>query len=151
MDDNRIHLTVAVVIERDGQFLMVRETDKTTGQQVYNQPAGHVEAGESLTNAALRETLEETGWRIHLTHVLSMSTYTAPSNGVTYYRVAFCADPIELLDNSIIDDDIDEVVWLSYDELWGLKEQLRSPLVLEAIEDFRSEQHYPLDLIREHR
>ena len=70
---------------------MVEERDKTSGEMVFNQPAGHVEAGESLAQAALRETLEETGWDIELIGVLGVSLYIAPTNGITYHRTTFLA------------------------------------------------------------
>ena len=146
---DRIHLTVATVIERDGLFLMVKETDKTTHQQVYNQPAGHVHPGEKLTAAALRETLEETGWQVELTGVIGISTYRAPGNGVTYYRVTFIAKPIQRVCQQI-DSDIDEVVWLDQQELKQLKTQFRSPLVSQAIEDYLNGCCYPMKLICEH-
>ena len=147
---DRMHLTVACVIERDGRFLMVRETDKVTGETVYNQPAGHVEAGETLKEAALRETLEETGWQVSLTAFLGMTTYTAPNNGVTYYRVVFAANPEQQLTQTV-DPDIQEVIWIDRNDLQPLQSQFRSPLVMMAIDDYLNGTHYPLDMIREQR
>ena len=68
----RPHVTVATVIERGGNYLLVEERDKTTGVMVLNQPAGHLEAGETLAEAAIRETLEETGWTIELVGMLGL-------------------------------------------------------------------------------
>ncbi len=147
---DRIHLTVATVIAQNGRFLMVRETEKTTGRRVINQPAGHVDPGESLAAAALRETLEETGWEVELKGIIGISIYTSPSNGITYYRISFAADPIRKTDQPL-DSDIEEAVWLSLAELEHAKSQLRSPIVLQVIEDFLAGVHYPLDMIREHR
>lgn len=144
-----IHLTVAVVIESKSRYLMVREL--CTGAMRYNQPAGHVEPGETPTEAAIRETHEETGWHIEPTNIISFSTYKADSNGVTYYRLAFAATAIKFDELAEIDCDIDEAVWLSYEEILGLKDQLRSPLVLEALDDFRLGQCYSLDLLKAHR
>ena len=84
---DKIHLTVATVVEKDGQFLMVKETK--SGQQVINQPAGHVEPGEDILQAALRETMEETGWEVSISGFLGFSTYFVPHNGVTYYQDIF--------------------------------------------------------------
>ena len=144
-----IHLTVAVVVESKNRYLMVREL--CTGAMRYNQPAGHVEPGETPVEAAIRETLEETGWHIEPTSIISFSTYKAASNGVTYYRLAFAAKTIKFDESADIDSDIDEAVWLSYEEIQGLKDQLRSPLVLEALNDFRLGQSYSLDLLKAHR
>jgi len=86
------HVTVAVVIERDGRFLVVEESAEQ-GQLVYNQPAGHVEKGETLEQAAIREALEETGWDVTLTAFLGLYVYTPAGNrDLTYYRACFRAD-----------------------------------------------------------
>ena len=70
------HVTVATVIVKDGQYLLVEERDKHTGELVFNQPAGHLESGESLVECAHRETLEETGWRVAITGVIGIALYT---------------------------------------------------------------------------
>ncbi|MEH6617109.1 MAG: NUDIX hydrolase [Porticoccus sp.] len=146
---DKIHLTVATVIERENNFLLVREISE--GREVFNQPAGHVEPGESLVDAAIRETYEETGWRIKPTGVLSFGTYTSTSNGVTYYRLALTAEAIEFDDYATIDSDIEEAVWLNYEEILQKHSQLRSPMVLQAIDDYRAKIIYPLDLLKTHR
>ena len=87
-----IHLTVATVVERNGEFLMVRETKD--GVQVLNQPAGHVEPGEDVIAAALRETLEETGWEVKITGFLGFSNAMSVVTGITYYRLIFMAEPV---------------------------------------------------------
>lgn len=144
--ENQIHLTVATVVERNGKFLCVAERDK--GKLVINQPAGHVEPGEKIADAALREALEETGWHIELTALISFSTYLA-GNGVTYYRVCFAARAKEEVQDAPLDSDIDEVLWLSYEELAEQQAQLRSPLVLQAVEDYRNGCLQPLSMLRE--
>lgn len=144
-----IHLTVAMVIERKSQYLMVKEL--RNGEMRYNQPAGHVEPGETPTEAAMRETLEETGWHIEPTSIISFSTYKAPSNGVTYYRLAFAANALKFDEYAEIDSDIEEALWLSYEEILDLKSKLRSPMVLQAIDDYQSGHCYSLDLLKVHR
>ena len=139
-------MTVATVVHRDGRYLMVQERDKTTGQMVFNQPAGHVEAGETLTGAALRETLEETGWEVELTGFLGIAMYAAP-NGVTYCRHTFLARPLRALENAVLDPDITSIHWLSYEEITAESARMRSPLVLACIELQRGGTCYPLDLI----
>jgi ADP-ribose pyrophosphatase YjhB (NUDIX family) len=146
---DKIHLTVATVIERENKFLLVREICE--GREVFNQPAGHVEPGESLVDAAIRETYEETAWKINPTGVLSFGTYTSTSNGVTYYRLALTGEAIEFDDDATLDSDIEEAVWLNYEEILQKRSQLRSPLVLQAIDDYRAKIIYPLDLLKTHR
>ena len=145
---DKIHLTVATVVERSGQFLMVKETRQ--GRQVINQPAGHVEPGEDILAAALRETLEETGWAVSLTGFLGIATYRAPSNGVTYYRHTFVASPVELDPYAQIDPDIDQALWMSHAEITQNRQHLRSPLVLSCLEDYLQQRIFPLNLFRAH-
>lgn len=144
------HLTVATVVFRDGHYLLVEERDKQTGAIVFNQPAGHLEAGESLAEAALRETREETGWAVSLLGILGFALYRAPSNGQTYYRSSFLAQAIAPPAGAQLDPDILATHWLSYEELAELSDRMRSPLVLADIERHRRGTLYPLDLIREY-
>lgn len=141
------HATVACVIEHEGKYLMVEERDKTTGAMVFSQPAGHLDEDESLRVAALRETLEETGWHVELLGVLSVALYKAPSNGVTYHRTTFLAKPIGLQANAVIDPDIHAVHWMDYEEIQTVSARMRSPLVLTSIERQRQGICFPLDLI----
>ena len=141
------HVTVATVIERGGSYLLVEERDKTTGTMVLNQPAGHLEAGETLAEAAIRETLEETGWTIELVGVLGLALYTAPANGITYQRTTFIGKPLRALENAVLDPDITSVHWLDYEAILGNSARMRSPLVIAAIEAYRKGHCYPLDLI----
>lgn len=140
------HATVATIVELDGRYLLVEEV--VDGDTVLNQPAGHIEEDESILNAALRETLEETGWRVELTHLVGIYNYTAP-NGITYYRFSFAAKAIELDANAQLDDGIIGPVWLNLEELDARRSQWRSPMVKRCIEDFAAGKRYPLDLIYE--
>ncbi len=140
------HITVATIVERDGKFLMVRE--KSEGRLVYNQPAGHVEPNESLLEAALRETLEETGWQVNLEQMLGIYQYTSPDNGITYIRHCFIASAIALQSDRELDEDIVEAAWLSLTELEECEAgEMRSPLVLRVIRDYLSGAAYPLDIV----
>nr|WP_290579669.1 NUDIX hydrolase [Ketobacter sp.] len=141
------HATVATIVEQHGRYLLVEET--VDGETVLNQPAGHIEENESILAAALRETLEETGWQVKLTHLVGIYNYSAP-NGVTYYRFCFAADAIEAVPGAQLDDGIIGPVWLNLEELEARRSQWRSPLVKRCIEDFAAGKRYPLDLIYEH-
>ena len=141
------HVTVATVIEREGAYLLVEERDKNSGAMVFNQPAGHLDPGESLTEAALRETREETGWAIELSGVLGIALYTAPGNGITYYRTTFVGNALHQLENAVLDPDIHAVHWLDYQAILANSAQMRSPLVIADIERHRAGTLYPLDII----
>ena len=140
------HITVATIVEDQGRFLLVEE--EADGRAVFNQPAGHLEANESLLQAALRETLEETGWEVELTAVTGIYLYTAPSNGVTYQRVCFAARPLRHHPNQPLDEGIIGPRWLTRDELLTEKDRWRSHLVLRCIDDYLDGERFPLRLIR---
>jgi ADP-ribose pyrophosphatase YjhB (NUDIX family) len=140
------HITVATVIEDNGKFLLVEELK--AGRLVLNQPAGHLEANESLRQAAIRETLEETGWDVELTGLLGIYLYTAPSNGVTYQRVCFTAKAIRHHPEQQLDEGIARALWLSRDELVTQAERCRSELILRCVDDYLAGTYGPLDLIR---
>jgi 8-oxo-dGTP pyrophosphatase MutT (NUDIX family) len=139
------HVTVATIVERDGRFLLVHE--EAEGKQVYNQPAGHLEPNESLIEAAIRETFEETGWRVKPTALLGINLYQAPSNGVTYLRTSFIAEPVIFDREAKLDKEIIEAVWLTYEEILARRDQLRSPMTLQVIEDYRAGKHFPLAVL----
>jgi ADP-ribose pyrophosphatase YjhB (NUDIX family) len=139
-------VTVATVVERDGRYLIVEERDKTSGAMVFNQPAGHLEPGESLIDAAYRETLEETRWEVGLSAVLGIALYKA-HNDITYLRTTFLATPEREQPDRQLDPDITAVHWFSHEELLAQSAKMRSPLVLAAIEQHRKGICYPLDLI----
>lgn len=139
--------TVASIIERDGRFLMVEELSQ--GQPVINQPAGHVEQAETLCQAAIRETLEETGWMSEPTALVGLYTYTAPANQVTYHRYCFIAQALEQQSDTELDDGIIGPKWMTLEELRSC-DNLRSPMVLTCIEDYVNGKRFPLDVIIEH-
>ena len=139
------HVTVATIVERDNRFLMVYE--EADGKQVYNQPAGHLDPNETLKEAAIRETLEETGWTVELTGVVGVNLYTAPSNGITYFRTTFIAKPLSHDPDYQLDTGIIEAVWLNYEELVARKDQLRSPMTLQIIEEYLAGRRFPLSVV----
>lgn len=140
------HVTVATVIEDNGRFLMVEE--RKNDRLVINQPAGHLEPAESLREAAVRETLEETAWEVELTGVVGIYLYTAPSNGVTYQRICFAAKPVRHHPQRPLDSDINAALWLTRDELLADPERWRSELVAQCLEDYLNGQVYPLEVVR---
>ncbi len=143
-----IHLTVATVVERNGEFLMVRETKD--GVQVLNQPAGHVEPGEDVIAAALRETLEETGWEVKITGFLGFSNAMSVVTGITYYRLVFTAEPVKFNQNAEIDSDIDSAEWMTLEKIKDPSNTPRSEMVHQAIDDFMSGRVFPLEIFRNH-
>ena len=147
MSDWAPHATVATVIEDDGRYLLVEERDKFSGELVFNQPAGHLEPNESLVEAAVRETLEETGWCIELSGVLGIALYTAPGNQVTYLRTTFVGKPICRAEGAKLDPDIHAIHWLDYEEILSNSDRMRSPLVIASIERYRRDTIYPVDFI----
>ena len=139
------HVTVATIVEDAGRFLLVEE--HAGDELVFNQPAGHLEPDETLAQAALRETLEETGWTVELQGLVGVGLYTAPSNGVTYCRTCFFAKPVALDEQRELDTGIERAVWLTYDEIKQRASRLRSPLVLTVIEQYLSGHRYPLSAV----
>ncbi len=149
------HVTVATVIQQtsgshvDPRFLFVEEESLNLPHLVINQPAGHVEANESLIEAAIRETLEETAHTVEIDHVLGMYTYTPPNDPLcTYYRMCFLASVVSFDATRPLDTGIVRTVWLTLDELKA-SGRARSPLVIRCIEDALAGQRFPLSLIFE--
>lgn len=145
------HVTVATVVEKDGKFLFVEEHTEGVTHTVFNQPAGHVECGETIIDAAIRETLEETGHTVSIESLLGIYTYTPPMfPDRTYFRFCFLAKSIAHDEHATLDTGIIGAVWMTLDELIE-SARARSPLVIKAIEDALSGKKYPLSLIYEHQ
>ncbi|TBR43107.1 NUDIX domain-containing protein [Marinomonas agarivorans] len=120
---------------------MVKET--IGGKQVINQPAGHVENGESLEKAIIRETQEETGWLVKPEGIIGIYPFTPEGQNSTYHRACFFCSPIKQVSQTI-DEDIDEAFWLSETEI--TESPHRSPLVKKCIEDYKNGTILPLAL-----
>jgi 8-oxo-dGTP pyrophosphatase MutT (NUDIX family) len=145
------HVTVATVVEKDGKFLFVEEQTEGVVHTVFNQPAGHVESNETLIEAAIRETMEETGHEVEIESLLGIYTYTPPMfPDRTYYRFCFLAKDLHHHQDAKLDTGIVGAVWMTLDELQN-SARARSPLVIKAIEDALKGQKYPLSLIYEHQ
>jgi ADP-ribose pyrophosphatase YjhB (NUDIX family) len=140
-------VTVAAIVERDGRYLLVREVTKR-GLRI-NQPAGHLEPGESLAHGAARETLEEAAWHVEPFALVGVYRWVAPDNGDTFVRIAFAARAIGEAAGRPLDDGIVETLWLSYEEIVARREEHRSPLVLRCIEDYRAGRRLPFDVVQD--
>jgi ADP-ribose pyrophosphatase YjhB (NUDIX family) len=139
------NVTVAAVIERDGKYLLVEE--ETAGGLAFNQPAGHLEEGESLVDAVIRETLEETAYHFHPTHLVGIYNWRRPDGEVTYLRFAFAGELRGWEAARELDDGIVAAHWLTLDEIAVREARHRSPLVRRCIEDLRAGKRFPLDLL----
>lgn len=139
------HATVAAVIERDGKFLMVEE--KSDGRIVLNQPAGHLDPDETLTDAVIRETREETAWDFFPQALTGIYLWTHPESQRTYLRAVFCGDCGNHDPQQTLDDGIIRAIWMSRDELLVNADKLRSPMVMRCIDDYLAGQRYPLELL----
>lgn len=140
------HVTVATVVVRDGRLLLVEEC--IDGRAVLNQPAGHLEPGESLAAAAVREVLEETGWQVELTAFIGCYQWTAP-DGTAFLRFAFAGTPVTLDPALPLDEGILRALWLTPAELQAAPGRLRSPLVQQVVSDYLAGQRHPLSLVKE--
>jgi 8-oxo-dGTP pyrophosphatase MutT (NUDIX family) len=140
------HVTVATVVVRDGRLLLVEEA--IDGRQVLNQPAGHLEPDESLAAAAVRETLEETGWTVRLSAFIGTYQWTAPDR-TPFLRFAYAAEPVSHDPDRPLDDGILRALWLTPAELKADPDRLRSPLVWQVVEDYLAGQRHPLSIVKE--
>jgi len=140
-----IDVTVAAVIERDGRFLMVEE--HASEGIVLNQPAGHLEPGESLLEAVVRETLEETGYRFEPEYLIGIYSWLCHDAGRSFLRVCFGGSAQAPAAAAVLDEGIIDTHWLSREQLLHHSRTLRSPLVLRAIDDYLSRTRYSLDCV----
>ena len=137
-------VTVATLIERDGRFLFVEE--RIAGKLVLNQPAGHLDAEESIVQAALRETLEETGWTVHIDALVAIDQYEAFNRA--FLRFAFAATALHHDAERVLDVGIERALWLSRDELIARKNAHRSALVLAGVDAYLAGVRVPIGLLR---
>ncbi len=138
-------VTVAAIVEQNGKYLLVEE-DVGTSESAFNQPAGHLENGESLIEAVVRETKEETGYDFQPNHITGIYRWIAPT-GDTYLRVTFCGEIIAHDPNHKLDPDIISPCWLTKSEIEQRGPRLRSPLIIQCIQDYEAGNRYPLDIL----
>jgi 8-oxo-dGTP pyrophosphatase MutT (NUDIX family) len=145
------HVTVAAVVEREGRFLVVEE-HTSEGLRI-NQPAGHLEPGETLTEAVVRETIEETAQAfvpqalvgVYMTHIDRPN-----GNAATYLRFTYCGRHEPLGKPSPLDDGIVRAMWLTPDELHACRARHRTPLVMRSLDDYLAGRRFPLDFVHTH-
>lgn len=146
----RPSVTVAAVIEQDGRYLLVEEL--TPEGVMLNNPAGHLEPGESPQQAVVREALEETGRNFAPEALLGLylSRFLRPATGedVTYLRLAFCGTAGDPIAGWVLDKGILRTLWMSAEEVRANAHRMRSPLVLQCIEDHLAGRRLPLDAVR---
>jgi 8-oxo-dGTP pyrophosphatase MutT (NUDIX family) len=147
IDPSRPAVTVATIVVRDGRFLLVEE--HTRAGLRLNQPAGHLEAAETLADAAVRETLEETGYHVAPTALVGIYRWQAPETRATYVRFAFAAEIIDHDRERPLDEGIVQALWLDRDELAARRDRHRSPLVQRCVDDFLAGRRLPLDAVTE--
>jgi 8-oxo-dGTP pyrophosphatase MutT (NUDIX family) len=138
-------VTVAAIVELDGKFLMVEE--RISGKLVFNQPAGHLEDRESLVEAVIRETREETAWRFHPEALVGIYLWRNPENERSFLRFAFCGTVDDHQPKLPLDIGIVRAVWMTHEQLLAQPARLRSPLVLRCLDDFLRGSRQPLDLV----
>ena len=139
------NVTVAAVIERDGKFLLVEE--ETSHGIRFNQPAGHLEAGESLLAAVAREALEETAYHFVPQSLIGIYRWHSTAADVTYLRFAFTGDLAGHEDGRQLDTGILQAVWLTPEEIRASQDRHRSPLILQCVEDYLAGKRYPLEIL----
>ena len=147
------NVTVAAIIERDGRFLLVEE-QAADGLRL-NNPAGHLDPGETLVQGCTRETLEETAHLFRPTALVGVYLSRQPKPAVvatqtqtiTYLRFAFCGELGEFQSHLRLDHGIVRTLWLSADEIRASAPRHRSPVLLQCVEDYLAGARYPMDLL----
>lgn len=140
------HVTVAAVIESDNRFLLVEET--TDNGIAFNQPAGHLEAGESLIDAVKREVLEETAWQFDPQALVAVQLWRKTPDFPCFLRFCFTGTVHSHNPDLNLDKGIIKTHWLNYEDIITRTARLRSPLVLLTIDEYRKGQRYPLSIIQ---
>jgi ADP-ribose pyrophosphatase YjhB (NUDIX family) len=139
------HVTVAAVAERGGRFLLIEE--ETERGALYNQPAGHLEQGETLVAAVVRETLEESAHHFTPRALLGVYHYHYRPNDTTYMRFAFIGDVTGYEPQRALDTGIIRALWMTPEEIRASHARHRTPLVMKCVDDWLAGRHYPLQLI----
>ncbi|MFI4923358.1 MAG: NUDIX hydrolase, partial [Burkholderiales bacterium] len=138
-------VTVAAVVEQDGKFLLVEE--HTDEGAVLNQPAGHLEADETLIEGVVRETLEETAYHFQPEFLLGVYRWRSPGSHITYLRFAFTGHVARFDEQRKLDQGIIRAAWMTEPEIREQAHRNRSPLMLRCVQDYLAGKRYPLDIL----
>jgi 8-oxo-dGTP pyrophosphatase MutT (NUDIX family) len=141
----RPHVTVATIVADGERFLLVEE--EVRGQVLFNQPAGHLDPGESLAQAAVRETLEETGWDVRLTSLVVVQQWVNSDSDRHFVRFTFAAEPLKHHPERPLDAGILRPHWLRRAEIANLGARLRTPMILSSIDAWLGGQRLPLQAL----
>jgi 8-oxo-dGTP pyrophosphatase MutT (NUDIX family) len=139
------NVTVAAVIEQDGKFLLVEE--HTSQGLKFNQPAGHLEANESLLQAVVREAREESAYDFEPQHLVGVYRWHATTSDTTYLRFAYSGRILAHHAEQALDEGIVRAVWMTPAEIRATVPRHRSPLILQCVEDYLAGKRYPLELV----
>lgn len=143
------HVVVAAIIERDGKFLLVEE--HTDAGILFNQPAGHLEQGESLIDAVRREVYEETAHHFEPEALIGIYRWRHPQKPLTtYLRFAFSGRITGFDPNAALDEGILRALWLDAEEIEASRQRHRSPMILDCLRDYQSGRRYPLELLTDY-
>ena len=139
-------VTVASIIERDGQFLLIEE--HIGRRLVLNQPAGHLEDGETLIDAVVRETLEESAWHFEPQALVGIYLWKQPDTRRSFLRVAICGTATRHEPKRRLDRGIERTLWLPRDQIAVRSARLRSPMVLRCVDDYLAGARHSLDVLK---
>ncbi len=142
----RPNVTVAAIVEREGRYLLVEE--RAPQGSKLNNPAGHLEPGETLLQAVVREVLEETARVFTPTHLQGIHLAPSATSDVTYLRFAFVGHVGEPLPGRTLDEGIVRTLWLTHEEIAAERARHRSALLMRGIDDHRAGKRYPLALLQ---
>ena len=134
-------LTVSAVVENNGKFLIVEE--RASGLMVLNLPGGHLEPGETVEQAAIRETMEETGCEISVNGLLGVYLWIHPQSRQQFLRIVYTGDLVRENDGRNLDSGVSAVHWFGVADLNHRSRDLRSPVVLRSVEDYLAGQRQP--------
>lgn len=134
-------LTVSAVVERDGHFLIVEE--RSSGVIVLNQPGGHIESAEAPEDATIRECLEEAGCEISISGLLGVYLWIHPQTRQNFLRIVYTANLVKQHHQRTLDAGIHAVHWYSLADIRNRKRDVRSPIVIQAIEDYLDGKRQP--------